>query len=135
MYFLCTFIEKISQKYYTEINGLHDGFAFSQRKEVLPPMAAQTKKTKDTDRIVIDLNPIRKQAIEKAASLENKSVKSFILDLVQPYAQEVIEQHSNMSLSNDLFDEMVQALDHPRQPRASMVQAGRSFFQTDINDL
>ncbi len=98
-------------------------------------MATKTRKPKDTDRIVIDLNPARKQTIEKAASLENKSVKSFILDLVQPYAQEVIEQHSNMSLSNDLFDEMVQALDNPRQPVASMVQAGHRFLHTDINDL
>lgn len=98
-------------------------------------MSTKTRKPKDTDRIVIDLNPTRKQNIEKAAALENKSVKSFILDLVQPYAKEVIEQHANMMLPNDLFDEMIHALDNPRQPAASMVQAGRRFFQTDINDL
>ena len=98
-------------------------------------MATKVRQPKDTERIVIDLNTARKQKIEKAASLENKSVKSFILDLVQPYANEVIQQHSNMTLPNDLFDEMIQALDNPRKPAARMVQAGRRFFQTDINDL
>lgn len=130
MYFLCTFVEINAEKYYTGINR-----PIVWRKEVLIHMATKTRKPKDTERIVIDLMPTRKQNIEKAASLENKSVKSFILDLVQPYANEVIQQHSNMTLPNDLFDEMIQALDNPRKPAARMVQAGRRFFQTDINDL
>lgn len=98
-------------------------------------MAIKDKKLKNPDRIVIDLTPAHKQAIEKAASLKNKSVKSFILDLVQPYADEVIAQHTQMTLPNDLFDEMVKALEHPREPASGMLQAGRAFFQTDINDL
>lgn len=59
------------------------------------------------------MTPEQDALIREAADLEHATVTSFVLDTVTARAATVIEQHRDVTLSNEAFDQFIAELDKP----------------------
>ena len=64
-------------------------------------------------RLEVRVTPEQDALIREAAALEHATVTSFLLDTVTARAATVIEQHRDVTLSNEAFDRFMTELDKP----------------------
>jgi uncharacterized protein (DUF1778 family) len=64
-------------------------------------------------RLEVRVTPEQDALIREAASLEQATVTSFLLDTVTARAATVIEQRRDVTLSNEAFDQFMAELDKP----------------------
>lgn len=76
-------------------------------------MSDTSVRTQRRHRIEVRVTPEQDALIRQAADLGGETVTSFILDTVTARATAVIEEHREMTLSNDAFDRFMKALDAP----------------------
>ena len=76
---------------------------------------AQTD-TARTERINLRLSGMAKQRIERAASVEGKTVSAFIVASALEYAEKTIDKHEAMSLAREEAIRFFHALDNPPPP-------------------
>ena len=82
-----------------------------------------------TERINLRLSGTAKQRIERAASVEGKTVSAFIVASALEYADKTIDRHETMSLAREDAIRFFHALDNPPPPndrlRAALDEHGR----------
>jgi uncharacterized protein (DUF1778 family) len=66
-------------------------------------------------RIEMRVTAEQKKLIERAAALEGRSVTDFTTHLVIEYAEDIVERERIQRMSEEAFDEFVDALDRPRR--------------------
>ena len=76
---------------------------------------AQTD-TARTERINLRLSGMAKQRIERAASVEGKTVSAFIVASALEYAEKTIDKHETVSLAREEAIRFFHALDNPPPP-------------------
>jgi uncharacterized protein (DUF1778 family) len=64
-------------------------------------------------RLEVRVSPEQDALIRQAAELQDTTVTAFVLDSVTARANEVLEQHRNLVLSNAAFDRFIAELDKP----------------------
>ena len=69
-----------------------------------------------TERINLRLSGTAKQRIERAASVEGKTVSAFIVASALEYADKTIDRHETMSLARKDAIRFFHALDNPPPP-------------------
>ena len=72
--------------------------------------------TARTERINLRLSETAKQRIERAASVEGKTVSAFIVASALEYANKTIDRHETMSLAREDAIRFFHALDNPPPP-------------------
>lgn len=77
-------------------------------------------------RIEVRVTPEQDALIRQAASLEDQTVTTFVLDTVTARAATVIEQRRDVTLSGDAFDQFIAALDAPATPVPQLIDLFRS---------
>ncbi len=76
--------------------------------------------TMKKERIDIRLTDEAKTVIEEAAILSNLSVSQFVLSSASERATEVIEQHRRITLCEDSWKLVMDAINNPGQPNDRM---------------
>ena len=76
---------------------------------------AQTDTTR-TERINLRLSGTAKQRIERAASVEGKTVSAFIVASALDHAEKTMDRHETMSLAREDAIRFFHALDSPPAP-------------------
>ena len=72
--------------------------------------------TARTERINLRLSGTAKQRIERAASIEGKTVSAFIVASALEYADKTIDRHKTISLAREDAIRFFHALDNPLPP-------------------
>ena len=90
---------------------------------------AVKEKTGASARTRIDLRtePHIKDAVEQAASLVGQNVSDFVTGVLYPYAQDVIEQHRAIRLSQEGSQRLLAALDAPDPPNDALRRAAQRY--------
>jgi uncharacterized protein (DUF1778 family) len=88
----------------------------------MPPPTATA-----TGRINLRLNADAKRRLERAASLEGRTVSAFILDSALASADRTIREHERMVLSTRDAEAFFDALVNPPEPSAELVDAMQEY--------
>jgi uncharacterized protein (DUF1778 family) len=80
----------------------------------------------DIYRFTMNIPPTARARLMRAAALERTSLEDFMLRNSLRAAEEVIDQAERISLSERGTQEIVDLLDHPRDPNPNMVAVLRS---------
>lgn len=80
----------------------------------------------DNYRFTMNIPPLAKVRLLRAASLERTSLKDFMLRNSLRAADEVIDQAEQIALSERDTRKILDLLDHPRKPNPNMVAILRS---------
>lgn len=76
-------------------------------------------------RIEVRVSPEQDALIRAAADLEDTTVTSFVLDSVTARARKVVEDHRDITLSNEAFDRFIAELDKPAEVVPELVELFR----------
>ncbi|VUS23190.1 DUF1778 domain-containing protein [Klebsiella spallanzanii] len=76
-------------------------------------------------RIDLRLTPDDKSMIEEAAALTNQSMTQFMVSSASAHAAEVIEQHRRLQLSEESWNQVMEAISNPPEPNERLRQAAR----------
>jgi uncharacterized protein (DUF1778 family) len=83
----------------------------------------QESETKQSDRFDMRMPPEQKELLQRAADLQGRSLKDFVMDSAQRAAQEVIREHDVMTLSARDSRAFADAMLNPREPNAALRRA------------
>jgi uncharacterized protein (DUF1778 family) len=75
------------------------------------------------DRMNIRLDPRSKKKLERAAAYAHKTLSEFVLGQALDAADEVIQRHETLPLSEADWECFLDALDNPPTPSARLSQA------------
>ena len=87
----------------------------------------QTKKPKT--RLDFRLDPEAKEVITQAAHVTGKSLSEFAVSSLVRSAQEILEKHQTVTLSNRDFDAFLQAIESEEGPNEALTQAAERYRQ------
>lgn len=79
------------------------------------------------DRFSMQIPPLLKARLMRAASLEQTTLKDFMLRNALNAAEQVIDQAERITLSERDTQKILDLLDNPREPNARMVAALKSM--------
>jgi len=74
-------------------------------------------------RIDLRLNADDKSMIEEAAALTNQSISQFMVSTAAIRAEEIIEQHRRLILSEESWNRVMEAISNPPTPNARLKRA------------
>ncbi|MEX2580581.1 MAG: DUF1778 domain-containing protein [Verrucomicrobiales bacterium] len=95
-------------------------------------MSATTEEKK-SERLVARVSPQDKALIERAASLEGRSLASFTVEHLVAHAREVIEEKEVIRLNEEQTRRFVEALmAPPRKPTPEFLEALRDYRENVI---
>jgi len=98
-------------------------------------MAASTEEKK-SERLVARVSPHDKALIERAASLEGRSLASFAVEHLVAHAREVIEEREVIRLNEAESRRFVEALmAPPRKPTPEFLEALRDYRENVVSDV
>lgn len=98
-------------------------------------MSATTEE-KRSERLVARVSPQDKALIERAASLEGRSLASFAVEHLVAHAREVIEEKEVIRLNEEQTRRFVEALlAPPSKPTPAFVAAVRDYRESVISDV
>lgn len=75
------------------------------------------------ERMHLRLDSRSKQKLERAAAYTHKSLSEFVLGQALQAADEVIQEHETLTLSQADWEVFLDALDNPPQPTARLKKA------------
>lgn len=78
-------------------------------------------------RFTMEIPPMEKARLVRAASLEHTTLKDFMLRNALNAAEQVIERAERIALSERDTLKVLDLLDHPREPNARLVAALRTM--------
>lgn len=76
-----------------------------------------------TARIEFRAEPEQEERIRKAAQLASQSVSAFVVAAAVERADAVIATWSTTTVSNEFFDQLLEALDQPAQSNRALAEA------------
>jgi len=76
-----------------------------------------------SDRFTMQIPPMQKARLVRAASLEQTTLKDFMLRNALDAAEQVIERAERIALSERDTQKVLDLLDNPREPNARLVAA------------
>jgi uncharacterized protein (DUF1778 family) len=79
--------------------------------------------TAKQERMHIRLDTLSKQKLERAAAYAHKSLSDFVLGQALHAADEVIQKHETLTLSEVDWETFLDALESPPRPSAKLKQA------------
>jgi uncharacterized protein (DUF1778 family) len=79
--------------------------------------------TAKQERMHIRLDTLSKQKLERAAAYAHKSLSDFVLGQALHAADEVIQKHETLTLSEVDWETFLDALENPPRPSAKLKQA------------
>ncbi len=79
--------------------------------------------TAKQERMHIRLDTLSKQKLERAAAYAHKSLSEFVLGQALHAADEVIQEHETLTLSEADWETFLDALENPPRPNAKLKQA------------
>lgn len=79
--------------------------------------------TAKQERMHIRLDTLTKQKLERAAAYAHKSLSEFVLGQALHAADEVIQEHDTLTLSQADWGVFLDALDNPPRPNAKLKRA------------
>ncbi|MCH7225360.1 DUF1778 domain-containing protein [Haloferula sp. A504] len=98
-------------------------------------MSTGTKKAK-SERLVARISPDDKDTIERAATLEGRSLASFTVEHLLAKAREVIEERTVIRLNEEESRRFVEILNAPpRKPTEEMLAALKLYRETVVSDV
>ena len=86
-----------------------------------------TLQKKPKTRLDFRLDRDAKETIAQAAHLAGKSLSEFAVSLLVQSAQEVLDKHQTITLSNQDFDAFLEAIDADAEPNAALKQAAARY--------
>ncbi|HEX8845107.1 MAG TPA: DUF1778 domain-containing protein [Pyrinomonadaceae bacterium] len=89
--------------------------------------ARQRSKPRDDDRLDFRLNSEAKRVIEQAAAVSGQTMKQFAVSTLVQSAEEVLERHRTIHLSNRDRDLFLALLDSDEQPNDALREAAERF--------
>lgn len=93
-----------------------------------------TTKTIKQERMHIRLDALSKQKLEKAASYSHKKLSEFVLTQSLAAAENIINEHEQISLSNADWALFLDALESPPAKNAKLQQALALHRQSVVRD-
>lgn len=75
------------------------------------------------ERLHIRLDSLAKQKLEKAAQFSHKSLSEFVLSYALTSANEIIEAHEKLVLTENDFNVFLDALENPPKANAALKEA------------
>ncbi|MGQ0745100.1 MAG: type II toxin-antitoxin system TacA family antitoxin [Acidimicrobiales bacterium] len=73
-------------------------------------------------RLEVRVNAEQDALIRQAADLEATTVTAFVRDTVTSRAQQVLNDHKDLVLSNEAYDRFISELDRPARPVPELVE-------------
>lgn len=89
--------------------------------------ARQRSKPKNDDRLDFRLNSEAKRTIEQAAAVSGQTIKQFAVSTLVQAAEEVLERHRTIQLSNRDRDLFLALLDSDQRPNNALREAAERF--------
>jgi uncharacterized protein (DUF1778 family) len=89
--------------------------------------ARQRLKPKNDDRLDFRLNSEAKRTIEQAAAVSGQTMKQFAVSTLVQSAEEVLERHRTIHLSNRDRDLFLALLDSDERPNDALREAAERF--------
>jgi uncharacterized protein (DUF1778 family) len=78
-------------------------------------------------RLEARVTPVQKKMIERAASVQGRTVTDFVITALQDAARKAIEESTVWQLSQDQQKAFVEALMHPPAPNRKLREAYRRY--------
>lgn len=78
-----------------------------------------------SDRVEARLSPDQRERIERAATLSEESMSSFMVSAAVERAEAVIADHSSTAVPSDYFDQLLAALDEAPESSPRLAAAAR----------
>jgi len=79
------------------------------------------------ERLEARITPEQKELVQRAASLEGRSVTDFIIETVEAAAQKVIRSHQVLQLTDRETQAFFAALESPPRPSDELREAARRY--------
>jgi len=76
-------------------------------------------------RIDLRLNDEDKSMIEEAAAMSNQTITQFMVSTASERAAEIIEQHRRLTLNEESWNLVMDALSNPAAPNSRLKQAAK----------
>ncbi|WP_437888700.1 DUF1778 domain-containing protein [Phytobacter sp. V91] len=76
-------------------------------------------------RIDLRLNDEDKSMIEEAAAMSNQTITQFMVSTASERAAEIIEQHRRLTLNEESWNRVMDALSKPPAPNSRLKQAAK----------
>jgi uncharacterized protein (DUF1778 family) len=80
-----------------------------------------------TERIEARLAPDRRDRLQLAASIENVSLSTFVVNAALAHAEEVLATAQTTSVPSSYFDDLLQELDRIDPPNKKLVKAKKQL--------
>ena len=87
------------------------------------------QKKKPKTRLDFRLDAEAKEVITQAAHVTGKSLSEFAVSSLVRSAQEVLEKHQTVTLSNRDFDAFLEAIESEEEPNEALKQAAERYRQ------
>lgn len=94
-------------------------YRFSMRMNGKSSMGASAK----SERMELRISPHDKQEIEQAAQLSRVSVSQFIADSARERAEQIINEHKRIQLTEASYKAVMEALENPPEPNERLRRA------------
>jgi len=94
-------------------------YRFSMRMNGASTMGASAK----SERMELRISPHDKQEIEQAAQLSRVSVSQFIADSARERAEQIINEHKRIQLTEASYKAVMEALENPPEPNERLRRA------------
>ncbi len=78
-----------------------------------------------SERIAVRLTPAVKRALERGAEVSGRSLSDFVVDSAYRTAQQVLEDHERLHLSDQDRKVFLEALDNPPEPNQALRRAAQ----------
>ncbi len=88
--------------------------------------------TSKTERISIRLEPAIKQRIEQAASIDHRSITSFIIASAAEMAEKILNKSEQLILSDQDWNTFFNALVKPHEPNKALRKAFEEYSNLNI---
>ena len=86
-------------------------------------MSNTTAANAKQQRIYIRIDPLSKRKLERAAAYAHKSLSEFVLGQALPAADQVIQEHESLTLTQADWELFLDALENPPTPNANLKRA------------
>lgn len=83
-------------------------------------------------RLNLRLPPDKKREIERAAAIRGLSLTDFVVATMSEKSREVIQEYTTWVLSNEAFDAMLDAIEHPKPPTEALRRAMARYREDPI---
>jgi uncharacterized protein (DUF1778 family) len=90
-------------------------------------MQQTRKKTTSAGRLDVRLNPTAKERIEQAAVVSHQTVTDFVVSSLLRAAEEALQRHQTIHLTNRDRDRFLTALDANQRPNSALRKAAGRF--------